>query len=501
MQLKIDSVFASRLVWVVFGVAAINALLFVCSAASPLIAKDSWHVLETFATKYYAHELSLSDFFAKREMSDHAQPIQKAIFLWNMRNFGLDFTIEALVGMLFAICGAFLCMFLVPRYSERHAAPHVGVAHVLCLASLPVAFFSLGATQVFTWSLVTLGFMLLPLALLYFHLCAKMLAHRGARWPVLLTGFSMAVALDNLAIIYVLGFLVVCAFVAATTREWKRCGEAALVASLGCMLYDIVLQPLLTPSGNGGTVATGGAEYLVMHWDQAWKALWYPMQILIAPPDKLDAIGGGLSAFAVFLTGLLLLLHVLFWWRCTRDVVRMKAPAIAAAAMAMAFYGLIAALCLTRVRFGGFEYLLQTRYYVGYLLGLLPILMYGASIFASKEQDKALAGDRLGMVYAWGVGLLSLGMCILQAPLSVASWESQKYISDYTRKAAFQYGRLSDAPEEMRVCADIVDICSYDVDRKKRIISLVERNHLNIFNQSFQMRHRLYPREEQAIAK
>ncbi len=486
--------------WSVFFVVAVNAILFAYSVATPLVANDSWYVLETFVERYYAYQLDITDFFAKRSISDHAQPVQKLIFLWHLRSFGLDFTIEALVGVAFALCAILAAFAYVPKVEMLGAKPSFGSAfgYFCCLIALPATILSISVSQVYSWSLVTLGFMLVPLALIFFHVGADVLVGKKPGWMLALVAFVTAVALDNLALIFLCGFVTVCALTAFLSREWKRCALSALYAATGCAFYDLLLQPALTPGTMGDSHGISGFEFFVGNMAEAWKLVWYPARLMTIAPEQLKSPTSMLALVAPVLAGLLILLHILFWIRAF-DALRRKQPhAIAAAGMAISFYGVIMAIALSRAQINGYDYIMQPRYYVSYLLGLLPILMSGAWSFIPRESDESVFSRQLNRSYGVFVALLAVGLCAVQPSMALNSWESNKYISEYSRNAALQFGQLSDDPQSQLACVDIITICNTDPARKKRILLILERNQLNVFNPAFQMRHRLYPREQEA---
>lgn len=484
--------------WSVFFVSAVNAILFAYSVASPLVANDSWYVLETFVERYYAYQLDITDFFAKRSVSDHAQPVQKLFFLWNLRLFGLDFTVEALVGVAFALCATLAAFAYAPRVAMLGDKPRIGPAlgYLCCVIALPATILSIGVSQVFSWSLVTLGYMLVPLALLFFHVGAGVLVGKRPGWILSLVAFISAVVLDNLALVFLSGFIFVCALAALLSRDWKRCAFPALYAAMGCASYDLLLQPILTPEIMAGGNERSGLEFVLGSLNETWKLVWYPARLMTVSSEQVQLPGSMLEMAAPVLAGLLIVAHILFWLRTFPALAGKKQPhAIAAAGMVVSFYGVIMALMVLRIQIDGFEYLMQPRYYVSYLLGLLPILLSGAWLFVTNEAGDSTFMKKLNWVYGASAALLAIGLCMVQPLMALNSWERYKYISEYTRNTALQIGRLSDDPQSKSACADIITICDIDPVRKKRIVSILERHQLNVFNPSFQMRHRLYPRE------
>lgn len=479
--------------WIILalGVAATNATLFAYSVSIPLVANDGWYFLDTFIREYFNYTLDIRDFFLKRDGSDHAQPIQKLVLLFHLRNFGLDFTVEALIGVLFALIACVSAMRVAWRTTAAAGdagwRAHLGFA--ACMGAIPLLLFSLNSPEVFSWSLVTLGYLMVALAIGYFALGAAVLTGRLRGWQMLPASFLLAVALDDLGIIYLLAFVIVCALVASAGGGGKRSLRVALAAVAGTLLYDGIVQPLLSPATAAAPQLTAGVfAFLTEHWTDVWKAAWLPASSMFIHPGQLDAAGPALRALSVALPLLCIGLHGLFWIRLPARLRERRATDLVCAGLLLSFYGTTAALVLARVPDFGFDYLTQPRYCVAYLLGSLPILISGTPIWREWRRS-----GRLDRVHAGAVLALAIGISVAQWPLSMNSWARYKYIAEYTQIAALQIGQLRDAPATTTVCADILYVCGYDVAKKRDLIGLLTLHQLNVFNRAFQLRHRLYP--------
>jgi hypothetical protein len=419
------------------------------------------------------------------------------ILLWHLRHFDLDFKIEAMVGVLFAAIGALTAVF----YARRHqgGAEDNGVlsaaGYWLCIILIPVLCLSISASQIFTWSLVTLGFVLLPCAIVFFHLTGAAITKTAPAWTLVPAAFVLAVVLDNLAIIYVLASICVCLIVAVSKREFKDAAKVALFAAAGCLLYDGLVQPILTPDDLPAGAGSSGLSYAMAHWQSSWKLIWNPLRLIVVPPEQLEGSPGTFLYVAMALGIALLSLHALFWFRFFKSLPNADGFDLANAGLMIGFYGTVAAIAAGRLSINGYDYLLQPRYYVAYLLGILPILAVGARTFVA---ERTLFVDR---VYGALLIPFALSMIVAQAPMTMKSWERYKYISEYTQVAALQMGQLRENPEQTNQCADILYVCGYDTARKRKLVGILSRNELNIFNRAFQLRYRLYPREEDAPGK
>ncbi len=479
--------------WIIVAlcIAATNATLFTYSATTPLVANDSWYFLDTFVREYFNYTLDFKDFFVKREGSDHAQPINKLVLLFHLKYFGLDFTVEALIGLVFALIGCLLAIRVAwtGRLQSDRTNWLTMLGFAACTAAIPLLIFSLNSPGVFTWSLVTLAYILVGSAIGYFGIGALTLVGRYRAWPMFPASFLLAVVLDDLALVLTIAFAFICLLYAALTCSWKRSATIALVAIAGTMFYDLIVQPLLTPDiAATTTISSRTVGFFAENWMTAWKAVWLPATSMFVHPMHLEHAESTLRLLSVALPALCILLHVLFWARMPRKFRGRRPGEIVCAGLLLGFYGATTALVLTRVPTFGFDYLIQPRYYVFYLLGSLPIMISGA--IAWRERNLPAPFEKL---YLAATFMLAIGVTAAQWPLSVSSWDQYKYISEYTQRAAFQMGQLRDTPETTTACADILYACQYDFESKKRLIGLLTQHNLNVFNRSFQLRHRLYP--------
>jgi len=480
-------------IWIIAAlcIAVSNATLFTYSATTPLVANDSWYFLDTFIREYFNYSLDFKDFFVKRDGSDHAQPINKLVLLFHLKYFGLDFTIEALVGIVFALIGCVLAIRVAWDGSRPRDQPHWGttLGFAACTAAIPLLIFSLNSPGVFTWSLVTLGYILVGCAIGYFGIGARLLVGCHRAWLMFPASFLLAVVLDDLAIVFMIAFVIISLLFAALTRSWKRSATIATAAIMGILLYDLIFQPLLTPEiAATPTLSSGTMSFFANNWTTAWKAVWLPAASMFVHPMHLTHAETALRSLSILLPALCILLHVLFWTRIPKRIRDRRPAEIVCAGLLLGFYGATAALVLTRVPTFGFDYLTQPRYYVFYLLGSLPIMISGAIAWRERNSPPLIE-----KIYLASTLILAIGVTAVQWPLSANSWDQYKYISEYTQVAAFQMGQLRDSPETTTACADILFVCQYDLEKKKQLVGLLTQHNLNVFNRSFQLRHRLYP--------
>src|SRR3546814_18804286 len=78
-------------------------MLFPARVANPLVASDGWAFVDGVVRKAAEGNFEWQDLFFKRGALDHSQPLRKLSLLFHYRFFDLDFSIDAIAGVSFAI--------------------------------------------------------------------------------------------------------------------------------------------------------------------------------------------------------------------------------------------------------------------------------------------------------------------------------------------------------------------------------------------------------------
>lgn len=479
--------------------AGANVLVYAARHANPLIMSDEWAYLDGFVRKAAGPGLELSDFFVKRFALDHAQPLRRAILFLHYKWFDLDYSIQALAGVLFAFAN--LALFWKIAVPDDEGLRRSGRFRIAFLA-LAAVYLSLNSGTIYTWPLLTLGF-----SSHFFVLCCLLAAWkanidgtRRAAWIAFGAALAMDVVADDTG-------LLVSIAIAIATILWQWRNNEARRSTMAAPSRNVLLP-----------VAAAYAAYRVFRFAATHGAVAaYPMadqfgagNILHALSERLPGLLAGLHVplvagilqkpklawlFGSGATGMewaifaaVLSAHAWFWWRVwSRPTGR---AGYAAMVLMLYLYGALAGILVGRASLYGADYFWQPRYVFLYQAGVVALLLMAIDAMTGAATESARTGRTWRMVAtACAIGLIALQCC-----LSVGTWNGVRRSSDFQRKLALQIGEIAAHPERVPdKCAPALIICRYPVEQRTELVRFLKDNRLNVFSPSFQARYRLYP--------
>ena len=457
---------------------AINALAFAASTAIPLPAADAWHFLDTFVRKALQGDLQLVDFFAQRGPGDHSQPLHRLVLLGHLGMFDLDFRIEALVGIVLGVATcSLLSIMLVRANGQRNAVTFLGAAAIFAVG------LSLNATNVYTWSLVSLIWISLLLGVLYWMLAALPLRNGQYVASMTLATFAMALALDELA------FPTFAAAVAALMfRDGLRRPHRSLLLLLGGGVGLVAARWSIHQMATGAADAAGAGRFSqlidVLLGPESWRLLVGPLSDSLIHQEHLVAWFPSSSRGVQIAIALVLgVLHLAFWWHVfvSRERVR-DTVFVIAVSMMLFFYASIAGIALSRVTEFGIEYVHQPRYTAVYQLNVIALILMFAGATRRPNAEGTWTGRMKGAVLVFLVAVLAL-----QWPLTHRAWTNAKYIRNYGQEAAVALAKLGADPgiQPAPECPSILTVCSQPPAVRARILGLLMDNRLSIYSARF----------------
>ncbi len=461
----------------------INTYSYSLVTAIPLIQSDAWRYLDGFLGKFIEQGFSPYDLFVQANQADTNLPLQKMLLFFHTRFYGMDFRLEGLVGTL---CG----IALVGVLARASAGPlnRWGGREYWLLAALALAVLSLNSTNVYSWPLATLWFLPILLAAAYMWF---VFARPQARVGILGATFLLGLALDEVmfpvfASVYAALLLAHRSRQPGQLRTFTVYGLAGL--ALSRVLYWVL--GMLGPEGVGAGSSSRSIEAFLN--PSIWKAAAIPLTDgLVHQANQATLFGSGASTFA-WIAGLgMFAAHGWFWWRAvfarnTGGPAFTRVTLMAMGVMLLC-YGLVLGIVVQRVPQFGFEYLHQPRYAMFYVLHLaaLGLLVY-------RDLRYMAHGARVREVLAGVAIAVILLFSALQLRLSTLAWEHAKYLSTYVVEVSYSMGKLAADPESTQ-CADIMTICEFSPEHRRRLMGLLIRYRLNLFSPDFQSFHRLRP--------
>lgn len=503
----VDAVFLGLLLLI-----GINTLLYTARAASPLIVADAWRSVDSVVSKAASGELAVSDLFAKHGRFDHSQPLRKLILLFHYRWFDLDYSIEAIIGVLaaFVNLGLFWWMLRAPRVppaSGAGAMPSVSQRDPasplqwLGFSALAAVYLSLNAAVIFNWPLLTLNYTSHFFVLMF--LCAAWYGYRRADAIALSGLFAAALAMDlvsdDTGLATTLAAVLTIGVHAWRERRLRAAWQATAVVLGAYVVYrglyawitaDVVVKLAPTYVDLGGRLARVSAHAGdLLHWVSV------PLVAALAHRGHLRIwFGGDTAGIEALIALLMACAHAWFWWRALRG--QRNLASFAATALMLLFYGLVAATVIARISLHGSEYLWQPRYVLIYELQLIALLLMALGQIARNANGEAddARPSRMPGAGRIAFAIAAVLLLSLQVPLSLHAWRGLKDVSAYQQGMASTLGALARDPDTVpENCAPQLLICHYDAQRREEVIRFLQIRHLNVFSPEFRARNRLYP--------
>ena len=463
-----------------------NALYFSASAATPLIQADAWYFLEHFIYKYIDGTLGFLDLFIQRGGGDHAQPLQKLVLLWHTRYFGMDFRIEGIVGTFAAIaCFALVAFVLMKTESLDDRARLV---QALALGMVFVCGLSLNSINIYTWPLVTLGFIILFVALLFAVLIAS--TSLGKR-PIasMFLAFCVGMLCDEQSVVFAFSLIVGLALFGRGDRPQFL--KTAASICMGIIISRMALWWISSQASVSSSAFEVGVDTSkLLSWPDILNAVIIPASDGVVHQEHFAKLGAHASAFKwlVAISGIVLnswLVWTLFILRRrgSKDV-----RLVLATFLLLTCYVVTFGLVINRVGTFGWEYLHQPRYVFYYQLPFVSmfIILHYTQGERAKE-SRSILGRALPIAVILGVGAL-------QVALSREAWKMPPYLVAYWVGAASKMEEIRTNPDaDVSKCPDIIDPCAYSREHRTETMEYLHDHRLNLYSESFQRRVGLRP--------
>lgn len=458
-------------------VAVVNVLAFTSSTAIAIPGSDAWYFLDSFVRPAVEGNLRLADFFVQRGADDHAQPMQKAVLWLHLKLAHLDFRIEALVGV---VAGILACAWLAWRMLRTNA----GKDRTLSAAGACLIFvigLSLNSTNIYIWSLVTLGWLLLLVCFLYWSTLARCRTTAQMVVLALCSTWLVSMLIDEL--IYPAFVAVVMAtMVRDGVRRPKNTLALAISGGLGLLLGRALLQ-VLSPDHEAASDGGSSLQDLlaVISQPDAWKILVGPLSDSLIHRMNIEAIAPSLvNPISIALAIGLSLLHILFWWKVLLSKKRPSAEVLViAVAMMLFFYAVVVGIVLSRVPIFGMDYLHQPRYVMMYQLNIIALVL---AFFSPMQSDE---GPEYSSSLRWKPLSTFVILVLIQIPLSKMAWDSAKYEKQYARNAELVLTELGKNPRLIPTegCPPILTVCELGLPKRIELLKMLQKHRLSIYSE------------------
>lgn len=392
--------------WFIFFILALNVFLFTYYNSIPYVKADGWRFVDSFLVPWSEGGLSFSDLFNKEA---HPQPLTASLFILNAELFGLRMDYEGILGVIFAILSSYVLLRKL-QLSEIDRFSMIAIA---------VVMMSLVSTNVYTWSLVTIGYIqgLISLLMIFYIDNISKATYKLRDLSILafclLLYFFIFGDGAKLIIASVVGVLIVAAVFERNIDYLKIIAVIFIIYVINTQIY----QALGVGGINAGKIPDGILETIFTH---QYEFLRYVGIGLLSACVNIAVISKyfNLSIIAIEITGLVVLaLYVLtcFLYYRTKIYEKTRAPVV-----------LIGMGLLTAIAGWIFRYNPEVqepisanvpRYYTMYSFGLVGVIWVWA------EYIKLRINNMRFIVMA--VLLVLIGSHL---SATLAGWTSSKYV-------------------------------------------------------------------------
>lgn len=476
----------SALMWGLLGLVVANAAIYVRAVAWPLIASDNWNHVHPLLRDLAAGQLGPANFFVQRAGVDHAQPLMKLVMAVNARWFGLDFMLEGLLGIGFAVLA--LAVLYRLAVADAPGAPRP-FAFRLGFVAVAAVLLSLNSTFIYVYPMVTMWFALYALALLM-ALAAWRALQGGRRWPLALAAFVLGVVADDSAFLYCAALGLALLLYAYRERSLRRVAVLLALMALGLVASRGLYALYGTTSGS--TLAVFNRPLperiasLAALWREAWAWFAIPASSGLLGKESLTALAGDHAlVLRNALGAVMLLAHAWFWWSALR--LRAGSTWLAAVLLMLMFYAHVAAVLMVRVSALGTAYLDQPRYISFYQFGVAALLLMAMTRVGSACRSPA--GGAASTRHALAVAAATV--LAVQVLVSGYAREQQPGIEGSHLKMADDLARVAQDPAGPVPpdCFPGMDICVLPPERRVELVGILREGRLQLFSDQYLRRH------------
>lgn len=450
----------------------LNAAVFTVLCADPFLRADAWFVVKNILMPCSAGNCSMELFFTLRGAADHAQPVQKLLFLLNAAWLDLDLRLDAAIGFCFLVL-TFLWIVRAQQFAYRRG----GLAQPMQFA--PVAactLFSLNAPVIYAWPLVTMGFMGTFLAIWLCTMANRVLAGDDRRaWPLSLSALLVLLAGDDIGKVGVLAVIISCALPSVDKNMRRRSALVVVMLMAGLLTYQLFRAnvDVYLPTNRNDISVAAIVDFYSSDWLRAPYVILAALSNGVLLKSHLTRLVNDYAALAQVVMGLFI--AFCFARAVTIHIQRRMWERTVVPLFLMLFsMGMIAGIILYRVPELGAEYINQPRYArplgIG-VVGALWILMDVARTEPSTHEVRPRARVAVALAAVLVVAFIYT---------AIVGWSQAPYIrlSQYRQAAAI----VSFSGNARGPCIMSGPLCRMDKKDREAVLGFLRDRRLNMFS-------------------
>ncbi len=462
----------------------LNVVYFISVAASPIIRDDGWYFLASQIQPWIEQGFSWKDIFVKRGLTDHAQPLNKIFLFLNYKLFNLDFKYEAIAGFF----GIFFTVFLfLSIYIKKTVSQSISLcsAGFFVLAILTIT--SLNSRELYSWPLVTFSYLPFFLALLLPFFAWRFLNDQLTISSILIAAFIFVLIGDTASIIAWLSLTVAVALISFSDSEISKKRVAIWVACSAFVVaaYFIILNINFMGGAAQPKASHKGLDLFSISFYLEFVRIVFSSSLI--HQEHLARAGN----YQVFLSWVVAIPVLYFYIEHFVSMVfkKQRKTLVDFLVTFILVYATlsVAAIVVGRVPEFGIGYLNQPRYVLVYQL--IPFALFIKYCFLPVLAQRQIIGRKIIVIVA-----LPLMLCV-QFYFSANAYAAVPWISkwidgqssaiaDYVNNPALPAGNCTSFSSPM---------CNLSEAKRNELLNLMISNQLNLFNQDFQWKYKIFP--------
>lgn len=461
----------------------LNTLYFISVAANPILRDDAWYFLASQVQPWIEQGFSWKDLFVKRDLTDHAQPLNKLFLYLNYKFLNLDFKYEAIAGFFGILFTAFLFLSIFIKRTINQSVTLVGAGFFI-LAVLTLT--SLNSRELYSWPLVTFSYLPFFLALLLPFLAWRFLNSQLPFVSILIAALIFILIGDTASVIAWLSVVAALTLISISDSEISRKRVALWIV---CSAVIVAAYFIIVNVSFMGGVAQPKAHknFSLLNINFYIELIRIVFSSSLVHSEHLARAGN----YQALLSWIIAIPILYFYIKHFVDII-FKRQQQGLIDLFVTFILVYATLSVTAIVVGrvpefGISYLNQPRYVLVYQL--IPFALFIKYCFLPVNRQVQVIARKITVII-----LLPLMLCTqlyfsanaYAAVPWLAKWIDGQVnvISDYVNDPDIPAGNCTNFSST---------ICSFSEIERNELLSLSIKNQLNLFNHDFQWKHRIFP--------
>jgi hypothetical protein len=462
----------------------LNLMYFISVAASPIIRDDGWYFLASQIQPWIEQGFSWTDIFVKRDLTDHAQPLNKLFLYLNYQLFNLDFRYEAIAGFVGVFCTVFLFLssYIKKTISQSSSLCSAGF-FVLAMLTLT----SLNSRELYSWPLVTFSYLPFFLALLLPFFAWRFLNYQLTIGSIVIAALIFVVIGDTASIIAWLSLTAAIALITFSDSEISKKRVALWIACTALVVatYFIIINIHFIGGPAQPKADSKNLDLLSPGFYLEFFRIVFSSSLI--HPEHLARAGSYQT-----LLSWLVAIPVLYFFVAHFVSLVFKKQRQTLISFVVTFVLIYATLSITAIVVGrvpefGIGYLNQPRYVLVYQL--IPFALFIKYCFLPAQARWKAIARTIAVTIALPI-MLCAQFYFSSNAYAVVPWIAKwvdgqsRAIADYVSDPALPAGNCTSFS---------TPVCNLSQTERNELLTVMMKHQLNIFNHDFQWKYKIFP--------